>query len=50
MHALPRVRQIGGEVTDLTRREVLKGGAAGAAALGISALGFDVAVAKATTV
>ena len=37
-------------MTDLTRREVLKGGAAGAAALGISALGFDVAVAKATTV
>lgn len=35
---------------ELTRREVLKLGAAGAAAGGLSALGFDVAVAKATTV
>jgi formate dehydrogenase major subunit len=37
-------------VPELTRREVLKIGAAGAAAGGLSALGFDVAVAKATTV
>ena len=35
---------------DLTRREILKLGAAGAAAGGLSALGFDVAVAEATTV
>ena len=35
---------------DLTRREVLQGGAAGAAALYISALGFDTDVAEATTV
>jgi formate dehydrogenase major subunit len=40
----------GGEVTQLTRREVLKAGTAGAAAIGVSALGFDVAVAEATTV
>jgi formate dehydrogenase major subunit len=37
-------------VTDLTRRQVLRGGAASAAALGIYALGFDAAVAEATTV
>jgi formate dehydrogenase major subunit len=37
-------------VADLTRREVLKLGAAGTAALGVSSLGFDVAVAEATTV
>jgi formate dehydrogenase major subunit len=37
-------------VTELTRREVLKAGTAGAAAISISALGFDVAVADATTV
>jgi len=37
-------------VTDLTRRQVLKGGAFGAAAVGASALGFDTAVAEATTV
>jgi formate dehydrogenase major subunit len=37
-------------VTDLTRRQVLKGGALGAAAAGASALGFDTAVAEATTV
>jgi anaerobic selenocysteine-containing dehydrogenase len=37
-------------VTDFTRREVLKVGAGGAAVAGASALGFDVAVAKATTV
>jgi formate dehydrogenase major subunit len=37
-------------VPELTRREVLKLGAAGAAAGGVSALGFDVAVAEATTV
>ena len=41
---------MGGDVTDLTRRQVLLGGAAGAAAAGASALGFDTAVAKATTV
>ena len=35
---------------DLTRRDVLKLGAAGAAAGGASALGFDVAVAEAKTV
>ena len=35
---------------ELTRREILKLGAAGAAAGGLSALGFDVAVAEATTV
>jgi formate dehydrogenase major subunit len=40
----------GGEVTDLTRRQILKGGAASAAALGIYELGFDAAVAEATTV
>jgi formate dehydrogenase major subunit len=40
----------GGAVPEFTRREVLKGGAAGAAVSGLSALGFDVAVAKATTV
>jgi formate dehydrogenase major subunit len=37
-------------VPDLTRRDVLKLGAAGAAAGGASALGFDVAVAEAKTV
>jgi formate dehydrogenase major subunit len=37
-------------VPDLTRREILKVGAAGAAAAGFSSLGFDVAVAEATTV
>ena len=37
-------------MTELTRREVLKAGTAGAAAISISALGFDVAVAEATTV
>jgi formate dehydrogenase major subunit len=37
-------------VPELTRREVLKVGAAGAAAGGLSTLGFDVAVAEATTV
>jgi formate dehydrogenase major subunit len=37
-------------VTDLTRRQVLRGGAFGAAAVGASALGFDTAVAEATTV
>jgi formate dehydrogenase major subunit len=37
-------------VTDLTRRQVLKGGAFGAAAVSASALGFDTAVAEATTV
>jgi formate dehydrogenase major subunit len=37
-------------VPELTRREVLKLGAAGAAVGGASALGFDVAVAEATTV
>jgi formate dehydrogenase major subunit len=37
-------------VTELTRREVLKLGAAGTAAVGISTLGFDVAVAEAKTV
>ena len=35
---------------ELTRREILKIGAAGAAVGGLSALGFDVAVAEATTV
>ena len=35
---------------ELTRREMLKLGAAGAAVGGLSALGFDVAVAEATTV
>jgi formate dehydrogenase major subunit len=38
------------EVPELTRREVLKVGAAGAAVGGLSALGFDAAVAQATTV
>jgi formate dehydrogenase major subunit len=37
-------------VTDLTRRQVLKGGAFGAAAVSASALGFDTTVAEATTV
>jgi formate dehydrogenase major subunit len=37
-------------LTGLTRREFLKRGAAGAGALYVSSLGFDVAVAKATTV
>jgi formate dehydrogenase major subunit len=37
-------------VSELTRRQVLKLGVAGAAAGGASALGFDTAVAKATTV
>jgi formate dehydrogenase major subunit len=37
-------------VPELTRREVLKFGAAGAAVAGFSSLGFDVAVAEATTV
>ena len=37
-------------MTELTRREVLKLGAAGTAAVGISTLGFDVAVAQAKTV
>jgi formate dehydrogenase major subunit len=37
-------------VPELTRREVLKLGAAGATVGGLSALGFDVAVAEATTV
>ena len=35
---------------ELTRRQLLKGSAAGAAAVSVSALGFDEAVAKATTV
>jgi formate dehydrogenase major subunit len=37
-------------VPELTRREALKVGAAGAAMAGFSSLGFDVAVAQATTV
>jgi formate dehydrogenase major subunit len=37
-------------LTELTRREVLKLGAAGTATIGISTLGFDVAVAEAKTV
>jgi formate dehydrogenase major subunit len=37
-------------VPELTRREILKMGAAGAAVAGFSSLGFDVAVAQATTV
>jgi formate dehydrogenase major subunit len=37
-------------VPELTRRDVLKVGAAGAALGGLSSLGFDVAVAEATTV
>jgi formate dehydrogenase major subunit len=37
-------------VPEVTRRQLLKGGAAGAAAVSVSALGFDDAVAKATTV
>ena len=37
-------------MTDLTRREILKVGAAGAAVAGFSSLGFDAAVAEATTV
>jgi formate dehydrogenase major subunit len=37
-------------VPELTRREVLKVGTAGAALAGFSSLGFDVAVAEATTV
>ena len=41
---------MGGRVPDFTRRQLLRGGAAGAAAVSVSALGFDTAVAKATTV
>ncbi|MDX6440162.1 MAG: hypothetical protein QOF45_2745 [Gaiellaceae bacterium] len=37
-------------MTELTRREFLKRGAIGAGALYVSSLGFDVAVAKATTI
>jgi formate dehydrogenase major subunit len=37
-------------VTDFTRRDFMKLGAAGAAAVGVSSLGFDVAVAEARTV
>jgi formate dehydrogenase major subunit len=37
-------------VTDFTRRDFMKIGAAGAAVAGVSTLGFDVAVAEATTV
>jgi formate dehydrogenase major subunit len=37
-------------VAELTRREILKAGAAGAAFAGFSSLGFDVDVAEATTV
>jgi formate dehydrogenase major subunit len=37
-------------LTELTRRQVLKLGAAGTATIGISTLGFDVAVAEAKTV
>jgi formate dehydrogenase major subunit len=37
-------------VTDFTRRDFMKIGAAGAAAAGVSSLGFDVAVAEATTI
>jgi formate dehydrogenase major subunit len=37
-------------VPDVTRRQLLKGGAASAAVMGVSALGFDTAVAEATTV
>jgi formate dehydrogenase major subunit len=37
-------------VAELTRREILKAGAAGAAFAGFSSLGFDADVAKATTV
>lgn len=37
-------------MADLTRREFLKRGAAGAGVLYVSSLGFDVSVAKATTV
>jgi formate dehydrogenase major subunit len=37
-------------VPELTRREVLKAGVAGATIAGFSSLGFDVAVAEATTV
>jgi formate dehydrogenase major subunit len=37
-------------VTDFTRRDFMKVGAAGAAAVGVSSLGFDVAVAEARTV
>ncbi len=41
---------MGGRVPDFTRRQLLKGGAAGAAAVSVSALGFDEAVAEAKTV
>jgi formate dehydrogenase major subunit len=37
-------------VTDFTRRDFMKVGAAGAAAVGVSTLGFDTAVAEARTV
>jgi formate dehydrogenase major subunit len=37
-------------VSEITRRGFLKGSAAGAATLGVSALGFDTAVAEATSV
>jgi formate dehydrogenase major subunit len=45
-----RTKQKGERLADFTRREVMKMGAGGAAALSISSLGFDVDVAKATTV
>ncbi|HEX7300326.1 MAG TPA: twin-arginine translocation signal domain-containing protein [Solirubrobacteraceae bacterium] len=35
---------------DVTRRQLLKGGAASAAVMGVSALGFDTAIAEATSV
>jgi formate dehydrogenase major subunit len=37
-------------VPDVTRRQLLKGGAASAAVMGVSALGFETAVAEATSV
>jgi formate dehydrogenase major subunit len=49
LQALGRCER-GDEVPELTRRDVLKVSAAGAALGGLSALGFDVAVAEATTV
>lgn len=45
-----REREVGNGVTELTRREFLKRGALGAGALYASSLGFDVAVAQATTI
>jgi len=46
----PGQAQKGSGLTSITRREFLKRGAVGAGALYVSSLGFDVSVAKATTI